>query len=349
MFFIRRGPYVILDNIYAVLIFLFSGSLLLSLLISPSVGSAVRVGGYFIFTLSNLIILPSVISFKHIVFLASRYSSILIILGFLPYIGIQSIFGLFDLSLWGANLYIYPALSPIRSIFSNPNALGFVVLVGIIAALIESVITLRRDAVALFLFNTVGLLFTNYRTGMVVFAITVSLCVVYTLFGQQMYTVSVVGGLTTFALLLLGMFGVIPGPTLLTEISLNGRRVLWRGAAMAVIETPLFGVGFGNYPTIVDNPHNSYLRMFLALGISGGSVYLLIVLRAILHSARKATDWAFLGVSLYLVAFFFVQTMNSLTFIGVSFHSVIISLLIGYHMKSDSLTCRKATEWTAEV
>jgi len=331
------------------LICLLSSSIVLSGIIFPSVGSLARIGGFFIFTLANLLFAPSVIPFRYLTFLASRYAAGLIVLGFLPYLGIQSLFGLFDLSLWGGYLYLYPELSPIRSIFSNPNALGFVLLVGVTAALIEAIRTRRRIAVALVLFNSIGLLFTNYRTGMISFVIVLSLYSVYVLFNQRTYTAAVVGGLTTSVLLLLAMFGLVPGPTWLTELSLNGRRELWRETAMAIREAPLFGVGFGNYPTVVNNPHNSYLRMFLALGLGGGLVYLFIVLRSILQSARNTTDWKLLGISLYLVAFFFVQMLNSLTFVGISFHSAIISLLIGYHIRSDSLSAGKATMGTGDI
>lgn len=326
-----------LSPIYLVLLCLLSGSLVLSGIVSPSMDSAIRIGAFFVFTLSNLLIIPYIISFRDMAFLAGRYAAGLLLIGFLPYFGVRNLLDVFDLSLWGAYLYLYPALQPITSIFINPNALGFVLLVGSIAAVIETLYSHRRVSFLLVVINVGGLLFTNYRTGMAVFGIVLSLCAVYVLFGRRLYVVAVASGLATFVVVLLVMFGVFPGPAWLTELSLNGRRLLWQDTVTAMQQAPLFGFGFGDYTEVVKNPHNSYLRMFLALGIGGGVIYAAFVLRTILQSSREATDWYTFGISLYLVAFFFVQMMNSLTFIGISFHSACISLMIGYHIRNDSL------------
>jgi O-antigen ligase len=157
------------------------------------------------------------------------------------------------------------------------------------------------------------------------------------LLDRQKYTATVIGGLMTTLLLLMGVFELIPSPAWLTDLSLNGRKTLWQETVIAIQETSLLGVGFGNYTTVVNDPHNSYLRMFLALGITGGVIYTIIIMRSILQSARQATNLGTLSISLYLVAFWYVQMLNSLTFIGISFHSAFISLLIGYHIWSDSI------------
>jgi O-antigen ligase len=209
--------------------------------------------------------------------------------------------------------------------------------IGATSALIETLRYRRRISEILLILNICGLLFTNYRTGMVAFVIVLSLCVTYLLGGRRTYVVAVAAGLSTFTLLLMMMFSFLPGPAVLTELSLNGRRPLWINTVDAIVQNPLVGVGFGNYNEIVQNPHNSYLRVFLALGIGGGAVYILFVLRTILQSAREVTDWYTIGISLHLVALFFVQMMNSLTFIGISIHSTWISLIIGYHIRSDTL------------
>lgn len=340
---------VAISTIYLILFCLLSSSLVLSSLASPSISSMIRVGAFFVFTLSNLLVIPRILSFREIIFIVGRYAAGLTLVGFLPYFKIQSLLGMFELSLWGGSLYLYPTLQPITSIFFNPNALGFVLLVGTIAAIIESSYSPRRAPAILVILNGVGLLFTNYRTGWVAFTIVFSLYVVYSLFGREMYTIALASGLATFMVVLLMMFNLLPGPVWLTELSLNGRRLLWRDTVAAIQQVPVIGFGFGDYTEVVNNPHNSYLRMFLALGISGGIVYTVIVLRSILQSAREATNWSAIGISLYLVAFFFVQMMNSLTFIGISFHSAFISIIIGYHIQNDVLNAHESRTISASV
>jgi O-antigen ligase len=334
---------VAVSKFYVTLIALLAGNLVLSGILSPSIASVLRVGVFFVFTLANFIILPYVISFGDITRLVGRYAAGLMLLGFLPFLGIHSIFGVFDLSLWGGDLYLYPALSPITSIFLNPNTLGFVMLVGATAAVIETWRFRQRVPAMLLVLNSFGLLFTNYRTGMGAFVIVLCLCAVYQLFGHQTYVIAVMGGLATFTVILLMMFSLLPGPAALAELSLNGRRLLWRNAVDVIRQQPITGFGFGNYTEVVQNPHNSYLRAFLALGLGGGIVYTLVVLRTILQSVREVTNWYTIGISLYLITLFFVQMMNSLTFIGISFHSTWISLMIGYHIRNDALNMYEIT------
>lgn len=340
LFVMRKPPSITIDRIYLTLLCLLAGNLILSSIVSPSVGSMMRVGAFFIFTLTNLLVLPYVVSLPDLMYLATRYAAGLTVIGLLPYLGVDNIFGMIDLSLWDANLYVPSGFQPITSIFFNPNSLGFVLMVGAIAGTIETMHSRKADSAMFTIISVCGLILTNYRTGMVSFGIIISLCAVYVQLGRRAYTAAVIGGLTIFSLVLMMMFGFLPGPESLRELSLNGRRLLWRNTAAAIQQAPLGGFGFGNYAEVVDNPHNSYLRMFLALGVVGGLTYTVFVLRAVYRSTYMVDDWYTLGISLYLIAFFFVQMMNSLTFIGISFHSVCISVLIGYHLQtidSDSI------------
>lgn len=350
LFFVSRYlQNIVIGTVYLILICLLSCIFVFGSLVSPSSDSAIRVGAFFVFTLSNLLIIPHAISFRDMTFLVGRYAAGLAVVGILPYLGIRSLLGVFDLSLWEADLYLYPTLQPIRSIFSNPNALGFVLLVGAIAAVIETSYSLRRTPVALVILNGVGLLFTNYRTGWIAFIIVLSLYTVYFIFGREMYAIAAASGLTAFAVVLLMIFNLLPGPVWLTELSLNGRRLLWQNTVTAIGRSPLVGFGFGNYTEVVSNPHNSYLRMFLALGIGGGLIYVAIVLQTLLQSTREAIDWDTLGISLFLIGFFFVQMMNSLTFIGISFHSAFISIMIGYHIRNNVLSAYRSGASSASV
>jgi O-antigen ligase len=350
LFFVARYlESVVISTVYLILLCLLSGILVLASLVSPSSDSAIRVGAFFVFTLSNLLIIPHIISFRDMTFIVGRYAAGLALVGVLPYLGIKSLFGVFDLSLWGADLYLYPTLQPITSIFSNPNALGFVLLVGAIAAVIETSYSLRRAPAILVILNSVGLLFTNYRTGWVVFAIIISLYIVYVVFGREMYTIAAAGGLAMFSVVLLMMFDLLPGPVWLKELSLNGRRLLWQNTVTAIERSPIIGLGFGDYTEVVRNPHNSYLRMLLELGIGGGVVYTVIILQTLRQSTREAINWNTLGISLYLIGFFFVQMMNSLTFIGISFHSAFISIMIGYHIRNNGISAYGSGTSSASV
>jgi O-antigen ligase len=222
----------------------------------------------------------------------------------------------------------------ITSVFENPNQLGAIALVGTIAAFEEYWSTQSYTATVLLGANLIGLFFSDYRTWWLVLLAVGSLFVVYSLFGRKWTLLAALGRFSTMGVMLLIAFGVIPGPAMLTELSLNNRRELWTISFHALQERPLVGHGFMGTADYVGNPHNSFIRAFVAFGVIGGVVYTLFVLWVAVGSVRDANTKLRFVLAALLVAFVFVQITNQLTFIGISMRSSLIAIAIGYYLSS---------------
>lgn len=341
LFITSTDSTIVSGKLHLVLFLLLSIVTFLSVVANASIGVAGQSVVLLAFTVLNIFILPRIISLHHFLFIASRYSAILVFIGFLPYIGLNIQSSVFDLSLWGGRLYIYPDLRPITSIFGNPNAFGFLTLVGALAALFEWQRFRSSSAIIFFGINFIGLVFTNYRSGWIAFFVAMSLFIVYSLGGRRLLALSIAGGISAFTLILLIMFGVIPGPTRLTEISLGNRRPLWVGGVQAIRDQYLLGHGLGNTgtvlnqytaPGITSGVHSTFIRMFMALGVVGGTMYIVFYLSVVLNSAKQATNYRLATIPVFLTAFFFVQVFESHSFLGASLLSVPIALMMGYHI-----------------
>ena len=321
---------------------------------NAAVGTAIRYVSLLVFTGITLFILPEIIRLQHFLAALNRVGATLVMLGFLPYAGLTIKTGPLDLSLWNANMYWYPALAPITSVFVNPNALGFLTLIGAIAAFVELQTHRTKISILLLGINSLGLLFTNYRTGWIAFLAATGVFVVYSIGGKRLLMLYTVCGLSVLSLLLMMIFSIIPGPAALTEVSLNNRRPRWVISIFILQDQFWWGSGLGNVREAIQpytaeetgSVHNSYLRMFVAFGFGGGLVYLLFYLSVVFDSVRQSTEYRMVVIPALLIAFLFVQMFNDLTFIGVSMHSIVIALSMGYCISSvadDKSTCNYIT------
>jgi O-antigen ligase len=285
-----------------------------------------------------MMVIPQIIPAHVFFFVYSRLGAMVALLGFLPYFGLSIRTGVVDLSPWPANLYWYNGVRPITSVFLNPNALGFFLLFGVLAAFAHWKHERTRCAGVLLAINTTGLLFTNYRTGWVGLVVAFGVYATYILGGRKLVMLGTLFGLVSIPIFVMIILGMVPGPSTLQSLSLNGRKVRWIASIPAMMERVWFGHGFGNVVGAVQpytaemtgSLHNSFLRVFVALGVTGGVVYLLIYIGAIVRSIRRCTSEHDILIPMFLIAFIFVQLFNSLTFVGLSLHSVLISLIIGY-------------------
>jgi O-antigen ligase len=284
------------------------------------------------FTTVNIFVLPQIIPLRYFLGVLSRVSTVLVVLGFAPLVGLPTELGFVDLSIW-STFSAYDIVTP-TSVFVNPNQYGAFALLGVVGAFEERLRTGSRTTTLLIGINVVGLFLSHYRTGWAALAFASGLVVAYALWGRDGLLVAVVGGLFAFVGGLLMLFGVVPGPSVLTEFSLNGRRVLWTNSIHALQQRPLLGHGFLGTQELVGNPHNSYLRMFASLGVVGGLLYAILMSVAAIDSARSGDDHQKMIVTVLITIFIVIQMFNQLSFIGVSMRSTFSALCLGYYVSS---------------
>jgi len=321
-------------SLFLLFILLFGASMVLN----AALAAVMRYLAVAFFTGILLFVVPRVISLWYYLGAVSRVSAALVVLGFLPYLGFSVQLDVVDFTLWDSSLYWYPGFETITSVFVNPNPFGFLTLSGSIAAIAEWRRYRNRVALALVAINSIGLAFTNYRTGMAAYIAAVGLFTAHAVGGRELLTVAVVSGLSTILVVLLIMFAVLPGPDELVELSLSGRRELWNTAFGLFRDRPLFGYGFGNTAAVMrtlttqasGQIHNSYLRVFVGLGVGGGVVYLALFFSALFRSLYRSVDTPGVITAVLLTTYFIVQIFNGLTFVGTSLHSSLIALTMGY-------------------
>lgn len=327
IYIVKRG--------YTALFIAFATIVLVRTAVNPKLSNVVRLIALLTFTTANLFILPQLLPFRQFCNVGSRISAILVILGFLPYLGLSFTVGFIDISLWHSSLYWYPNLQPMMSVFVNPNQLGGLTLFATIASIREWKVDDTSMAIPLIALNFIGLAFSNYRTGWVAFFAALAIFIVYSLGGRKAVFLATIGGFSSLTIVLLMMFGVMLGPEFLTDLSLNGRKALWTESINALRDRLLLGHNFSGVVNIVGNPHNSYLRMFVAFGIIGGSLYLLLVIGTTISAARQATTDSGVVLAMLLVAFAIVQVTNQLSFVGISMRSTIIAIMMGYFITTN--------------
>jgi O-antigen ligase len=311
---------------------LFALVVLVNVALYQTLFNALRFFALLTFTAINIFVLPQLVPLRYFLGVLSRVSAAVVVVGFAPLVGLPTEFGFVDLSIWGT-FTDYGIVTP-TSVFVNPNQFGAFALLGVVAAFEERLRTGSRTVTLLLGINVVGLFLSHYRTGWAAFVFASGLVVAYAVWGRDGLLVAVIGGLFAFVGGLLMLFGVVPGPSALTEISLNGRRVLWTNSVRVFQQRPLLGRGLLGTQELVGNPHNSYLRMFASFGVLGGLLYAILMGIALVESARSASTYQGLIITVLIAIFVVIQMFNQLSFIGVSMRSTFSALCLGYYVSS---------------
>lgn len=315
----------------------------------------------------NLFILPRYVSSRTFLWILSLLSNITVLLGILVYhIGSYSFLtmnvdladGMFT------PLFMNKQLHALQSVFENPNMLGIVTFAGTVSAaiLIHRLFPDIRDRIepqekslgsssttvstysiirslalsclagGMLLINSIGLYFSQSRASFLAAAVSLTLYVSYVVLGRRSlpYTMAGLVGVVSLFVLTMPIVGVNPG----------GRFSLWAGTIEAFLNDPsLFGAGLitpGEYiapyvsePYKGQNPHNSYLVIFLRSGFIGGVAYLGIVVGSLLTGVLRNQR---VDVSALALAFGFGihQTFEGYTLFQHEISSIIATLSFGF-------------------
>jgi len=146
--------------------------------------------------------------------------------------------------------------------------------------------------VFLFFVNLSGVYFSQGRASALALLAGFVLIGTYYVADRTGLIVITISGLVFSPVFLLMTFGLIPGFDLVQNINLNNRIPLWTAAYHAFMDRPLLGWGIGNVPDAMspyisrpylegNDPHSSYIRMFTATGLIGGTVYIYILLNVL--------------------------------------------------------------------
>lgn len=231
----------------------------------------------------------------------------------------------------------------VRSIFANPNTLGILLFPGTVAAYIATHRTLRLHpplaivSASAFSVLAAGLYLTNSRASILGAAVAIA---VYTIAitDRRLLPGALIGvGIGVPVFLALIYYSVLP-------IDSANRFELWRASLEAIraegtllgegiISTreaiePYLAEGVGSYTS-----HNSYLSIFIRIGVIGGLGYVLLVLGPIVQGLFEY-DRVNVGMLSIAVGFAVHQLFEGYTLYQFGPGSIFGALVLGYVIAS---------------
>ncbi|TYL39300.1 O-antigen polymerase [Natronococcus pandeyae] len=298
---------------------------------------------------SNLFVIPRLVPERIFLWFIPRLAAITVLLGLVTYVS-------GDYTLWIFEVRQYPDTSPevagfetdlvtLQSIFPNPNSLGLLSFVGLVAATVEfhRSIVVRRPlgaTVALFLAAICGLgvFLSNARAAMLASAVAVAIYSVYAIGDRLTVPVMVISST-------LGVFGLVVGMYVgVIGISSTNRFELWMASLRAIRDGPLlFGYGSGAASAVIEpylisdmsyGPHNAYLTVIIQTGFVGGLAYLGLVAGSIIAGTinYRTVNVAILSLAVGVAVH---QSFESYIMFRWSLGAVLATLAFGYLLFGD--------------
>lgn len=310
-------------------------------------GMLIRVPSFIIFTGLTLFIVPSLIPRRVFLTALSGFGVFLVIIALPTLIIPQYGIGPLQIKQWGPTFQLLPSIGitvhPIKSIFSNPNTLSFIVAVGLVSAVGEYMRQRNKQSKVKVVILATGLYMAHGRAAIGAASIGIAILILFTIYPRKKFQQLTVVGFGAGVCGFLVLTGIISLPISFPTLNFQGRIELWEGSVRAVIQRPLFGYGPGDTGELIApfveknsgySPHNSYLRMFVTTGLVGGTAYVFLISKIIydqfisLLSKREATLFA-ICVVVTAIQFFEVFSL-----FGLSLNSVVTALAYGYGIRS---------------
>lgn len=241
----------------------------------------------------------------------------------------------------------FPIAVPVlMSIFTNQNTMGALAVFGALAALWEYFSFKKLLPLVLLFINSSGVYFTRGRAAALALLAGLTVVGIYHFTDRPTLIAVTVTGLITAPAAILIKFGLLPGPEFIRNVDFSYRVDIWTAAFRAMLERPLFGWGLGNVPEAMTpyithsrvmgaGPHNSYIRMFAATGIIGGTLYLYIYLKSMSKRLLTVTDNADATEYGMVLGSIILHTFSGLSLFGLALVSAIPAIILGYAQKDD--------------
>lgn len=343
----RRRLAIRYDPLLVVPVVLLWVLFLIGLVRNPVGQAPLRTGAYIVFSALNLFVIPATFTREQFVDALTILATTLVLLA-IPVAVPALVFDTGQAGVWGQG-----TLPPLTSVFTNPNDLAALSVLGLVASLG----TIRPDrhlgwSAGGLLVCTLGLLLARGRAALLGAIGVFVLLTAYKLLGRRAVLPVVVAGIVAVLCVIVAALSDVLG-TDLTRTLFNHRAGLWQAAIRAVADRPVLGWGpVDDGPILVahDGPtpggkarsaHSSFFRMFVMTGISGGVLYLTLCGGALFRGVQLINDPTarirYVPLSLLAVVLVLGLFNNSPIF-GLNFVSVFSALAVGYTARAKYTT-----------
>ena len=298
----------------------------------------------------NLFVFPRYVSRETFLWVVSVLAAIPTVVGLRAYLigpyeigsALVDLRGRWELPVVGMELRV------LESVFANPNTLGVLAFTGTFGAVAATYRAYRNWEIpgvwvvplALGVVNGVGLVLSHSRASYLAFGVALGFYVTVHLFGRDVIPYAFMLMVGSIGLFLLGTYLPILG------VASSNRFVLWKASVLAILDNPsLLGAGIIDPSEPIAryiegsargySPHNSYLSVFLRVGLLGGAAYLVVTLGSLVGGfvRKERVDIAMLA---FVVGFAFHQLFEAYSLFGFSVPAMVGSIVVGY----------LALEWT---
>lgn len=299
---------------------------------SPIVRSPLIIG----ILVVNVLLIPQLFSKQEFFTSLSVSSAVIVLLGLPTYFISFSILGI-EFSL-NPGIHDFLDVNLYSSIFIGSNSFSRFVLAGVLSSLVLSMES--KSYTPYFVINAGGIFLASSRATIGVLIATLMLFIIYTYLGRNsFYIAGIIGGIASTSIVLI-LSGILPGPTILTNLS-SSRRLLWSAGFSAWQQYPIIGTGPINTAEAIrpflqgtrwlgTHVHNSYIRILITTGIVGFASYLYFHIRTITYQILISDEIYSIGILLIAVAYTANQVSNVFSLFGLSVTSVIASITFGY-------------------
>lgn len=302
-----------------------------------------RLAAFVLFSFIFIIYIPSAIQALATSYTLSRLGAAFVLVGVpASVLGEYSLGGIQIQSWeWGFPFPILDSLdlSPMVSVFTNPNVVGLAAAIGAACALHEAASNREWNPVVVILLsvNCLGVVLSGSRAALLAVIAAFGLHTMYRLFGRLGAVLAGCGAFLGLCLATVVVLRVPPFGTLTGGINFHGRQALWQAAVESILARP---EGYGAVDrtkvlasSVADRwqgstAHNSFFRVFLSAGVGGGVAYIALMMYAVLSPLRVG-DAESVGVSGMAVTAVVLQTFASFSVFGLSFNSVVTALVVG--------------------
>ena len=319
---------------------------LISLIRYPTSATLLRTAAFIVFTGINLFVLPATFSKRQFIDALSLIASV--VTGITVPIAIPALLaGTEGIGVWDVN----QGTPVLASIFTNPNQLATLSVFGVVA-LFGFARTKRRQrwAISGVLFCLVGLAVSQGRAALLALVGAFILILSYWFDGTRATTgvvaLGIIGGIAIVALAV----GLVPDSFLPSGFFTN-RSGLWAATLRAIDARPALGWGLVEGAPVIEQfgaptpgghtpgVHNSYLRMFLNVGVLGGELYLIVcavvlirAIQSLQHNISSNVDYIILPL---LAVALTLQLFEPSTIFGLSMASTIEAMIFGFAQRPE--------------
>ena len=203
--------------------------------------------------------------------------------------------------------------------FVNPNYLAYFVVVSYIFTFFNNKKD-KHEIIYLFLITILTVSLTKSNSGLIaIILILVSAVISKYKFRQTFITINIfllISALTLNHFVISGFYENIKLFDLIIKSEDTSRVFIWKTAFSDFLRSPIVGYPFNTYRVLYTSiplvVHNDFLRILVELGVVGFSIFLYLIVQAIMVISKQEINKKFIFMSLLWVSLSFSLTHNNI-------------------------------------